>query len=946
VARIVFCEDDTFLQKQIHLIFLTAFAQRVDVEECTLHGGLVICSNHSVQRIYELSLGLPSFPRGEALEEEAVKADSSRKNTSGKPIWEILQQLNYVVQRRVADFRVVALIYLPGAAIVAYLFIWICIRPISVFATQEFGPPGACSLWLPCLITFYVGADILIGFAYICISATLIYLVYTMRRTIPFQWAFAAFGIFIITCAVMPFLSVLTLWTPVSWLLAMVKLLAALTSVPIVLALPSLVSRTLSFFHLARLSDERRRQLEQAHSDLEALYEKSQDLDRVKMAFFANISHELRTPLTLILGPTRTLLAAQQLGEEQRNALLVVQRNALTLLKHVNDLLSLAQLEERPTALNTTKVDLALLLWGCAAHFEALAQDNRIAFIVERPASVQAYVDAKRFQSICLNLLSNAFKFTPAGGIVRCMLRRKGEWAIITVQDSGPGIRPELRQVIFERFRQGEDDLTRRLGGTGLGLAIVKEFVELHGGSITVDDAPEGGALFSVELPLELPASTLPQPALFEVPVALEQVSPCLPDLSRESVYRQDSEQAHQFGATEGPLPLVLVIEDHQDMARFLMDVLTHEYRVVTARDGLDGLRKALTLQPDLMLCDIVMPRISGEQFVTQVRTHRALDGIPIMILSARADDALRIQLLREGVQEYLVKPFLPEELRVRAANLIAMKQARQVLQQDVVTQNQNLVFLAREASRHMRERQQALEELQRANEQLAHASQVQRNFVAIVSHEFRTALAGIQGFSELIRQETFSQEEIKEYAGDIFTEAQRFSRMITDLLDLERIKSGQMSLILERVDLNALVRDVVERLRPAAQRHSFDLQLDNLLPECLGDRDKLSQVITNLLSNAIKYSPDGKKIVVGSQVEQKFAQVWVQDYGMGIPPDALEKVFIPYFRVEAGATRFIKGTGLGLSIAHQMIEMQGGQIWIESSLGQGSCFHFTIPLA
>ncbi len=868
-----------------------------------------------------------------------MKAHDPQKSTS----LGLLTEVGRVVQQSMADSWLVR-IGLATTATTVLLFIWT--RLINVLATRGFGPHGECLLWLPSLIMLYVGSDTLIGLAYVFISVTLIYLVYAARRTIPFQWVFVAFGIFIIACGTTHFLDVLTLWVPVYWLLGTVKLLTALASVTTALALPPLVPKVLALIHLARVSEERKRQLEQAHRELEALYEKSQDLDRLKTMFFANVSHELRTPLTLILGPTRMLLAQQQLTEEQHHALEVVQRNVLTLLKHVNDLLALTQLDMEKMALNATVVDLALLLRGCAAHFEALAQARQVAFTVEGPASVLTCLDAEKFQRICLNLLSNAFKFTPAGGQIRCMLCREGERGIITVQDSGPGVKPELRQAIFERFRQGEEDLTRRFGGTGLGLAIVKEFVELHGGTINVGDAPEGGALFTVELPLAAPVSTQPQSALLQPPVAEELVSSLLTDLLLQPEQEEGRKQARQLGPAEDSQALVLVIEDHREMARFLEDILAPLYRVVVAGDGQDGLEKALTLQPDLMLCDLMMPRMSGEQFVAQVRAHRILDAIPIMILSARADDALRVQLLHEGTQEYLVKPFFSEELRVRTANLIAMKQARQVLQQEVATQNQSLVLLAKEVAQRKRESQLALEALQRANEQLAHASQVQRNFVAIVSHEFRTALTGIQGFSELMCDETLSPEEIREYAADIHTQAKRLSRMIADLLDLERMRSGRMQLTLECVDLNALIREVLELLRPTAPGHSFDLQLDGNLPACLADRDKLAQVVTNLLSNAIKYSPRGGKIVVRSQVQEEMVQVWVQDHGIGIPPEALEEVFAPYARIDARSTRYIKGTGLGLSIAQQIIQMHGGHIWVESRLGQGSRFHFTIPLA
>ena len=250
------------------------------------------------------------------------------------------------------------------------------------------------------------------------------------------------------------------------------------------------------------------------------------------------------------------------------------------------------------------------------------------------------------------------------------------------------------------------------------------------------------------------------------------------------------------------------------------------------------------------------------------------------------------------------------------------LEQAHHVLQQEAASQNQSLVSLA---------------------EELIHASQVQRNFVTTVSHEFRTALSGIQGFSELLCEEVLSPEESKEFASNIFSEANRLGRMITTLLDLEQMKSGRMLLISEPVDLNALIRNVFDHFRLTSSEHTFHLQLDSTLPECMGDSDKLEQVVTNLLSNAIKYSPDGGEIIVGTRVEEGMVQMWMQDHGIGIPSEFLEEIFVPYSRI--GTTRYIKGTGLGLSISRQIIQMHGGYIWAESSLGQGSRFCFTIPL-
>ncbi|TMC23211.1 MAG: HAMP domain-containing histidine kinase [Chloroflexi bacterium] len=235
-------------------------------------------------------------------------------------------------------------------------------------------------------------------------------------------------------------------------------------------------------------------------------------------------------------------------------------------------------------------------------------------------------------------------------------------------------------------------------------------------------------------------------------------------------------------------------------------------------------------------------------------------------------------------------------------------------------------------------------EQRQRLNEELTHVNQTQRNFVAIVSHEFRTALSSIKGFSELIRDdEELSGSEIKEFADNISTEAMRLNRMITDLLDLERMKSGTMQLAYEPLDLNSLVQEVAEHFRPTTAQHTIALQLSTIPTECMGDMDKLKQVVSNLLNNAMKYWPNGGEIVVGSTLEGQSIQVWVQDHGVGIPSASLEVVFLPYSRI-AENTRYIKGTGLGLSIARQIVQMHGGEIWVESEVGQGSCFRFRLP--
>jgi signal transduction histidine kinase len=232
-----------------------------------------------------------------------------------------------------------------------------------------------------------------------------------------------------------------------------------------------------------------------------------------------------------------------------------------------------------------------------------------------------------------------------------------------------------------------------------------------------------------------------------------------------------------------------------------------------------------------------------------------------------------------------------------------------------------------------------AVSELERLN-------QAKSDFVSIVSHEFRTPLTGIQGFSEMMRDEQLTIEEMREYAGDINKDSQRLNRMIDEMLDLDRMESGRMTIHPERIDLNAVLDEAVNRVRPNAPDHTLSLDLQSDLPSINADRDRLTQVASNLLNNAVKYSPTGGRIIVKSRAEGDQVRIEVRDEGLGIPPEALETIFERYSRVDSQATKDIPGTGLGLPIVRQIVQLHGGRVWAESELGRGSVFHVSLPLA
>lgn len=389
------------------------------------------------------------------------------------------------------------------------------------------------------------------------------------------------------------------------------------------------------------------------------LYQKSKELDELKTRFFANVSHEFRTPLSLILGPVDQSLRDANTPESIRRNLIIIARNARTLLGYVNNLLDVAKLDAGRMKAEAAAVDMVQLVWFVGSHFEALAAENKLVLDIETPTRLVATIDAEKVQRILLNLLSNAFKFTPARGRVRLTLKGTPSHVHIEVADSGPGIPENRRDKIFERFASADP------GATGLGLSIAREFTLLHDGTINISDAPEGGALFVVMLPRNVQPDTARQ---LDAPKKL----------NLNGDYEQPR-QAIEEPAKRRPRstdPIVLVVEDNTSMNAFIADCLRDQYRVEVAFDGADGLQKALALVPDAILCDMMMPNMTGEEFVREVRRNPALDSTPIVVLTAKHDDEVHVQLLRDGAQDYLTKPFGIEELRIRVGNLIAKRLA------------------------------------------------------------------------------------------------------------------------------------------------------------------------------------------------------------------------------------------------------------------------------
>ncbi|MBP2337585.1 PAS domain S-box-containing protein [Saccharothrix coeruleofusca] len=394
------------------------------------------------------------------------------------------------------------------------------------------------------------------------------------------------------------------------------------------------------------------------------------ELDRAKTAFFANISHEFRTPLTLIMGPLAELRDRLAGAEPAiREDLEVVHRNALRLAKLVNTLLDFSRIEAGRTRAAYEPVDLAALTAELASVFRSAVTRAGLAFEVDCPPLPEpVHVDRGMWEGVVLNLLSNALKFTFEGSIGVSTRAEDGQ-AVVTVEDTGIGVPPKELPRLFERFHRVENARGRSDEGSGIGLALVRELVELHGGTITVDSQEGRGTRFTIRLPFgraHLPADA---PARSEVSVTAE---PYVREALRWLPSEQDGEQVVRAPAASGPgVPAtVLVADDNADMRSYLARLLAGAgYRVRPVGDGVKALEAIRAQEPDLVISDVMMPRMDGLALVSALRADPRTEAVPVLLLSARAGQDASIEGLQAGADDYLVKPFTAAELlaRVRA---------------------------------------------------------------------------------------------------------------------------------------------------------------------------------------------------------------------------------------------------------------------------------------
>ncbi|MFW3171716.1 SpoIIE family protein phosphatase [Geodermatophilus sp. CPCC 206100] len=404
------------------------------------------------------------------------------------------------------------------------------------------------------------------------------------------------------------------------------------------------------------------------------------ELDRAKTDFFSNVSHEFRTPLTLIAGPVAALRThpVAQADPRVREELEVIERNALRLGKLVNTLLDFSRIQAGRIDARFVPVDLAATTAELASVFRSAVTRAGLAFTVDcRPLGEPVHVDRDMWEKVVLNLLSNALKFTFAGGIT-VLLRRDGDAARLTVSDTGTGIPADELPRLFERFHRVADARGRSGEGSGIGLAMVRELVGLHGGSIDVDSTPGAGATFTVTLPFG--TAHLPADQLGEPPPDAPGVSGGASPFVAEALRWVPTDAGRADGAPIAPRTgagRVLVADDNADMRDYVVRLLAPQYDVLAVADGRQALEAALADPPDLVVSDVMMPELDGVELLAALRADTRTARVPVVLLSARAGEEAAVEGLAAGADDYLVKPFSAQELLARVGAHLELGRVR-----------------------------------------------------------------------------------------------------------------------------------------------------------------------------------------------------------------------------------------------------------------------------
>jgi signal transduction histidine kinase len=686
-------------------------------------------------------------------------------------------------------------------------------------------------------------------------------------------------------------------------------------------------------------------ELDRNRQMLEEGNRKLKELDEAKGRFFANISHELRTPLTLLLAPLETLLRRYNLDNETKELLTTMHSNGMRLLKLINDLLDLVRMESGRLEVKREPLVVAEFVKGLASAARQVADDKRLRLDTHvDPALGSLLADRDKLEKVVLNLVFNALKFTPAGGRVGLRAEKQDDQFVLTVSDTGMGISEENLQNVFKRFWQADGSSKRKYQGVGIGLALVKELVELHGGNVDVKSQVGKGTTFTVRLPYQPTEAATPpavEPADEMAPSQLQQPSTANSEEWLANLYRR----AELFPALtplkdtvrpldvsrNGNLPSLLVADDEPDMLRFLKSQLSSHYRVIEAVDGQQAIEKASQFLPDIILLDMMMPEKDGLQACREIRERTPTRSIPIILLTARADEDTKLTALSAGASDFLPKPFSTTELHVRIKNLVESSQYQRKLSK----QNQILETTIEQ----LKETESQLVQ----SEKLASLGRMSAGIIHEINNPLNFATTGLytlRNKGKYLAPE--QQEEYKEILTDVEEGIKRVKHIVSDL----RMFTHPDTESRDQVE----VADIVaSSLRFLSNEWKDKVVLEQKLTDhqtIWANKNKLIHVLVNLLQNSMDsmktkaYQDERPTISIEGRLQDRKSLLIVRDNGNGIDSQHLDKIFDPFFTTKDVG----EGMGLGLSICYRIVEEAEGKILVRTEPGKFCEFTLEFP--
>jgi signal transduction histidine kinase len=700
------------------------------------------------------------------------------------------------------------------------------------------------------------------------------------------------------------------------------------------------------FYNQIRFSEFALRfELDQNRKKLEEGNQKLKELDQVKSRFFANISHELRTPLTLLLAPLETLLHQFNLDSDVRNLLGTMHSNGMRLLKLINDLLDLVRLESGRMEIKKEPIEIAEFFKGITGSTRQMADRKRLRLDSHAdPALGMVLADRDKLEKILLNLVFNAMKFTPVGGRVDIRGERQGDKMLLTVSDTGVGISAAHLPYVFDRFWQADGSSKRKFQGVGIGLALVKELVDIQGGSVSVESVEGAGATFKILLPyekVELQAHT---------PIALANGEKTETNGDGGSVtseewlanlYRRaelfpaqtpvaEAEPASPQHSRNGHLPLLLIADDEPDMLAFLKSQLKTQYRVIEASDGAQAVDKASQFLPDIILLDMMMPEKDGLQACREIREHTPTQSIPVILLTARADEETKLAALSAGASDFLAKPFSSTELHVRIKNLVESHQYQRKLSK----QNQVLESTIEQ----LKDTETQLVQ----TEKLASLGRMSAGIIHEINNPLNFATTGL--FTLRKKGQHLAAEQQSEYQEILQDVEDGIKRVRTIVSDL-RMFTHPDTESRDQVEVSEVVTSALRFMSNELR----DVKVETSLPEhhCVwANKNKLIHVLVNLLQNSTDalrkkvFENEKPSIWIEGRVEPGKSILAVRDNGSGIDSKNLSKIFDPFFTTKDVG----EGMGLGLAICYRIVHECDGKIVVRTEAGKYSEFALEFP--